>query len=84
MALLPDLDTMLWHLMREDSMTQHIFGRVPAAKGAIATAADGRRIWAVQTREYYGSLEKAKGNTLHVLRVVIEGHDQDEAKAETE
>ncbi len=84
-ALLPDLDAMLWHLMREDFMTQHIFGRVPAVKGAVATAAaDGRRMWAVWTRGYYGGLEKTEGNTLHVLRVVVEGHDEDEAEAETE
>ncbi|KAK3687399.1 hypothetical protein B0T22DRAFT_457136 [Podospora appendiculata] len=73
-ALLPDLDAMLWHLMREDFMTTHIFGRTPAVKGAVAGAV-GRRVWAVWTRGYYGGLDKVEGNTLHILRVVVEDED---------
>ena len=71
-ALLPDLDQLLWHLMREDYMTKHIFGRTPTVRGAIYGDIPGRRIWAVWTRAYYGGLEKTEGNTLWFLRVVVE------------
>ncbi|KAL2129322.1 hypothetical protein VTI74DRAFT_7931 [Chaetomium olivicolor] len=70
-AILPELDTMLWHLMREDFMTKAIFGRTPAIRGAVA-GEPGKRIWAVWMRGYYGGLNKMEGNTLHILRVVVE------------
>ena len=70
-ALLPDLDALLWHLMREDFMTKHIFGRTPSVKGAVYGDA-GSRLWAVWTRGYYGGLDKVEGNTFHILRFVAE------------
>ncbi|KAK4460893.1 lysine acetyltransferase [Cladorrhinum samala] len=70
-AIVPELDQMLWHLMREDFMTKHIFGKIPQVKGAVY-GEKGNRVWAVWTRGYYGGLEKMEGNTLHILRVVIE------------
>ncbi|KAK3985179.1 lysine acetyltransferase [Cladorrhinum sp. PSN332] len=73
-ALVPELDQMLWHLMREDFMTKHIFGKMPQVKGAVA-GEKGKRVWAVWTRGYYGGLEKMEGNTLHILRVVIEDEE---------
>ncbi|KAF6823734.1 GNAT family protein [Colletotrichum musicola] len=76
-ALLPDIDAVLWHLMREDFMTKHIFGRTPTVRGAVV-GDPGRRVWAVWTRGYYGGLKKPEGNTMHVLRLVVE----DEAGAD--
>lgn len=73
-ALLPDLDQFLWHLMREDFMTKHIFHKTPTVRGASYGEA-GRRIWAVWTRGYYGGLEKIEGNTFHILRVVVEDEE---------
>lgn len=73
-ALLPDLDQFLWHLMREDFMTKHIFGKTPTVRGAMY-GEPGKRIWAVWTRGYYGGLEKIEGNTFHILRVVVEDED---------
>ncbi|KAL2022875.1 hypothetical protein VTK56DRAFT_4406 [Thermocarpiscus australiensis] len=73
-ALLPELDAMLWHLMREDFMTKCIFGRTPAVRGAVA-GEPGKRIWAVWMRGYYGGLQNMEGNTLHVLRAVIEDEE---------
>ena len=70
-ALLPDLDTMHWHLLREDFMTRHILGRTPQVRGALFGEL-GRRMWAVWTRGYYGGAGKTEGNTLHVLRFVVE------------
>ncbi|KAK3934660.1 lysine acetyltransferase [Diplogelasinospora grovesii] len=74
-ALLPDLDAILWHLMREDFVTKHIFGRIPTIKGAVY-GEPGRRIWAVWTRGYYGGLKTMEGNTLYILRVVVEGEEE--------
>ncbi|KAK0671620.1 hypothetical protein QBC41DRAFT_371612 [Cercophora samala] len=73
-ALAPELDQLLWHLMREDFMTKHIFGKTPEVRGAVA-GPKGKRVWAVWTRGYYGGLEKTEGNTLHVLRVVVEDEE---------
>jgi GNAT superfamily N-acetyltransferase len=65
-ALVPDLDSVLWHLMREDFIVKHVFGRTPAVKGAVY-GDRGRRVWAVWTRAYYGEV-----GTLHFLRFVLE------------
>jgi GNAT superfamily N-acetyltransferase len=74
-AILPELDTMLWHLFREDFMTKAMFGRTPAIRGAVA-GEPGKRVWAVWMRGYYGGLNKMEGNTLHILRVVVEDKEQ--------
>ncbi|KAK3898779.1 lysine acetyltransferase [Staphylotrichum tortipilum] len=74
-AVLPELDALLWHLMREDYMTKCIFGKTPTVRGAVA-GEPGRRVWAVWMRGYYGGLNKDEGNTLHVLRVVVEDAEQ--------
>lgn len=73
-ALLPDLDQFLWHMMREDFMTKHIFGKTPTVRGAMY-GEPGKRIWAVWTRGYYGGLDKVEGNTFHILRVVVEDEE---------
>ena len=70
-ALLPDLDQMLWHLMREDFMTKRIFGKTPTIRGAVF-GEPGKRLWAVWIRGYYGGIDKVEGNTLHILRIVVE------------
>ncbi|KAH6632266.1 hypothetical protein F5144DRAFT_573453 [Chaetomium tenue] len=74
-AILPELDALLWHLMREDYMTKSIFGKTPTVRGAVA-GEPGKRIWAVWMRGYYGGLKKLEGNVLHVLRVVVEDPSQ--------
>jgi GNAT superfamily N-acetyltransferase len=76
-ALLPSLDAMLWHMMREDFMTKHIFGRTPAVKGAVF-GEPGKRVWAVWSRGYYGGLETLEGNTFYILRFVIEDESSPE------
>ncbi|KAK3294376.1 uncharacterized protein B0H64DRAFT_185631 [Chaetomium fimeti] len=74
-AILPELDALLWHLMREDYMTKSIFGKTPTVRGAVA-GEPGKRVWAVWMRGYYGGLKKLEGNVLHVLRVVVEDPNQ--------
>lgn len=75
-ALYPTRDAILWHLMREDFMTRHIFSdATPTARGALYGEA-GKRVWALWTRGYYGGLKNPEvGNTLHILRLVIEDED---------
>lgn len=82
-VILPDLDHMLWHIRKEDFATNHIFGKTPQAKGAIA-GSPGKQVWAVWVHRYYGHLdhpdeeeeeEEEGGNVLYILRLVVEGDD---------
>lgn len=70
-CLLPDHETIQWHHVRENFMCGKIFGKQPTIRGAIL-GEPGHRVWAVWTRSFYGPLVAASGNTLHILRLVIE------------
>ncbi|SPN99864.1 uncharacterized protein DNG_02716 [Cephalotrichum gorgonifer] len=70
-ALAPDLDTMLWHLMREDFITTRLFGTTPSVRGAVF-GHPGRRVWAVWTRTYQAAPPAISANTLYILRLVVE------------
>ncbi|CAK7227946.1 hypothetical protein SEUCBS140593_006747 [Sporothrix eucalyptigena] len=82
-TLVPDLNTMLWHLMREDYMTKHIFSKTPMVRGALCTlntpAGKQRSMWVIWTRGYYSGLKSlnGEGNTLYILHVVLEDLDDD-------
>ena len=78
-AVMPNLEQMLWHMMREDYMTKHIFGKTPDVRGAVY-GEKGRRIWAIWSRGYYGGLETIEGNTFHILRFVIEDENMAEGE----
>jgi GNAT superfamily N-acetyltransferase len=77
-ALIPNHDVMQWHHKREDFVSRKIFGKSPLIKGAIAGEV-GSRVWAIWTRAFYGPLKPESGNTLHILRLVVE----DEADIKT-
>lgn len=79
-ALVPNFDVMQWHHKREDFVSGKIFGKSPAIKGAIA-GEPGSRVWAIWTRVFYGPLKPNSGNTLHILRLVIEDETDVEANA---
>ncbi len=81
-AVMPSYDQMLWHHMREEFVCKKLFKKVPTIKGAIA-GKPGSRIWAVWTRAFYGPLVPASGNTLHLLRLVIEDETDTEENAES-
>ena len=71
-ALIPDHEHIQWHHFREDFICQKVYGKQPKIRGAII-GGPGHRIWAVWARSIYGSVEEAtSGNTLHILRLVIE------------
>jgi GNAT superfamily N-acetyltransferase len=74
-ALIPDLDQFLWHMMREDFITKHIFGKTPEVRGALYGEA-GQRVWAVWVRGYYGNVDNIKDNTFYILRFVVEDEEK--------
>lgn len=70
--LVPDLDHMLWHHKKEEFVCDKLFGKQPEIKGAIV-GQPGNRMWAIWTHRFYGDPESASsGNTLYVLRLVLE------------
>ena len=69
-ALIPDHETMLWHHAREEFAGKEMLKRNPEFKGAHTRTEDGDQVWCIWTRTF-GSDET--GNTLNILRVVIEG-----------
>ncbi|OCL08974.1 hypothetical protein AOQ84DRAFT_292114 [Glonium stellatum] len=72
-ALIPDVDTIRWHHAREDYVGRELHGKAPIVKGAIVGSEKGKRVWCYWTRMWYNNNPKeTKGNTLHVLRLVIE------------
>ncbi|XDG07242.1 hypothetical protein ABKA04_006857 [Annulohypoxylon sp. FPYF3050] len=91
-AFAPDHDTMRWHLYRDDFIASILFKSSPgptdpslSIKGAIA-GSQGRRVWAIWSRNYYGGSSKptdnVEKNTLYILRLVIESHIVDQDNAE--
>jgi hypothetical protein len=73
MVLVPDLDHLLWHHMKEDFACDKLFGARPIIKGVIAGEA-GNRIWMIWTRRYYQNPNITPScNTLYILRLVVEG-----------
>jgi GNAT superfamily N-acetyltransferase len=71
-CIIPDHEHIQWHHVREDFMCQKIFTKQPTVRGAII-GEQGHRVWAIWTRNFYGPVSKlSSGNTLHILRLVIE------------
>jgi hypothetical protein len=72
-ALLPDIATIRWHHARENFVGQELHGNAPEVKGAIVGTEPGKRIWCYFTRMFYNAdPSKSEGNTLHILRIVVE------------
>ncbi|KIW06906.1 hypothetical protein, variant [Verruconis gallopava] len=72
-ALIPDIETIRWHHAREDFVAREIHGKSPDVKGAIVGTEPGKRVWCYFTRMFYNSNpNQSNGNTLHVLRIVVE------------
>jgi GNAT superfamily N-acetyltransferase len=72
LMIVPDHDHMLWHHRKEEFVCQNLFGKQPKVKGVIV-GQPGNRIWAIWTHRFYGDPGSASsGNTLYILRLVIE------------
>ena len=69
-ALIPDVKTMKWHHAREEFATKEMLARVPDIKGAYIKTDAGDQVWCIWTRTFDSD---EAGNTLHILRLVIEG-----------
>jgi hypothetical protein len=70
--ILPDPGHMLWHHRKEEFVARKLFGREPHIKGAIA-GPPGNRVWPIWTHRFYGPPDdESSGNTLYILRIVIE------------
>lgn len=75
-ALLPDMETMRWHHAREEFVGRELHGKEPKVKGAMAGTDEGKRVWCYWTRMWYNpDSSEAKGNTMHILRLVVEDTD---------
>ncbi|POR30961.1 Lysine acetyltransferase, partial [Tolypocladium paradoxum] len=73
-AIIPDLDTLQWHLARQTFMSNHLFSRAPTVHGAIYTApgALSSRVWGYWARTQHGGKERPEINVLNFLRFVVE------------
>jgi hypothetical protein len=87
-ALIPNHAKITWHHAREEFVGEELHGRIPEIKGAIVGTEVGKRVWCYWSRVWDNPDPKAdKGNTLHILRLVVEetdlftweraSHDQD-------
>ncbi|KAF2405246.1 hypothetical protein EJ06DRAFT_502315 [Trichodelitschia bisporula] len=73
-AVVPDVETILWHHAREEFVAQELYRRAPDVKGAMVFDESGKRVWCYWTRMWYNEdPTDDAGNTLHVLRLVVEG-----------
>lgn len=74
-ALVPNIANIRWHHAREDFVGGELHGKVPKVKGAVVGTEKGKRVWAYWTRMWYNpDAMQTKGNTMHILRFVIEDH----------
>jgi hypothetical protein len=73
-TLVPDLATISWHHAREEFVANELVGRSPDIKGASVSTETGIQAWCIWTR-VWSSPGDEHGNTLHVLRLVVEEGD---------
>ncbi|THZ07259.1 hypothetical protein D6C80_05874 [Aureobasidium pullulans] len=72
-SIVPDVETLSWHHAREEFVANELYGKSPEVKGAIVGTEEGKRVWCVWMRTWYNSdLQKSKGNSLNILRLVVE------------
>lgn len=70
--IVPDEKHMLWHHMKEEFVSENLFGKVPQVKGAIS-GSSGNRIWIIWTHGFYEDPKlKTDENILYILRLVVE------------
>ncbi|KAE8414600.1 hypothetical protein BDV36DRAFT_239019 [Aspergillus pseudocaelatus] len=71
-TIIPDIDHMLWHIGKEEYMSELFLGKIPLLKGAI-TGPPGNQIWAIWTHCYYSHPEeRLNENGLYILRLVVQ------------
>lgn len=72
-AFLPDHDIMRWALFRDEFIASRLFQgqELTKVKGTVA-GPEGRRVWAVWSRNFYNAGDVADKNTMYILRLVLE------------
>lgn len=72
-AFVPNYDIIRWHLYRDEFIANRVFKdqEQTAIKGAVA-GPEGKRVWAIWTRNYRGVGDDADKNTMYILRLVVE------------
>ncbi|KAK4574513.1 hypothetical protein LTR86_001354 [Recurvomyces mirabilis] len=80
-ALLPDFRTLQWHNAREDFVARELYSNnarvMEGGRGATVTLENGHQASCYWTRVWTNPQEEAP-NTLHILRLIIEGEGGDE------
>lgn len=72
-SIVPDVETLSWHHAREEFVANELYGESPRIKGAIVGNEEGKRVWCVWSCFWYNSdPQNSKGNTMNVLRLVVE------------
>lgn len=72
-AVLPDIQTLQWHLYRQAFICNAAYGRKPTVHGALyASPTTGSRVWGLFERNHYGGPNKPEKNVLSFLRFVVE------------
>ncbi|KAL5120241.1 hypothetical protein ACEQ8H_001799 [Pleosporales sp. CAS-2024a] len=72
-ALLPTAEKFQWYHAREEFVGTELFGKMPKIKGAMVGTELGKRVWCFWTHMWYNSNRaEAEGNTLYILRLVVE------------
>jgi hypothetical protein len=85
LAIIPDLQTIEWHHLRQTFMISKLFPNraTPTINGAISHGPPGSRIWIIFSRVFYGPLADEKaGNKFYVLRLVVEDERVSDENAE--
>ena len=77
-ALVPDLATISWHHAREEFVAKELLNRTAEIKGAMVSTESGLQAWCIWTCTWSSPGDK-HGNTLHILRLVVEEADDSTA-----
>lgn len=79
-ALVPDIQTIQWHHAREEFVSNELLGKKPLIKGALVTTGSDT-VWCIWSRTWTNSdKDQSEGNTLYILRLVVESDNLDESK----
>ncbi|KAF2157286.1 hypothetical protein K461DRAFT_219032 [Myriangium duriaei CBS 260.36] len=84
-AILPDIKTTTWQLVRESAVSKELFGESPDIHGAVVKTSSGKDVWCFWTRWWYNTdLSSPKGNTLYILRLAVDDENYDDTTATPE
>lgn len=79
-ALVPNIETIQWQHAREEFVSNELLGKKPLIKGALVTAGSDT-VWCIWSRNFYNpNKDESKGNTLYILRLVVESDGLDDAR----